>query len=428
LTILPTLILGMMTLQAAADTPAPIRVLAQVPAKSYYVGQAIELRIGAEAGTERPQVVPPSIPDIEISLIDNTLSPLGATGIGSQTSERNLFITRFRLIPHHAGLLRIPPVRVRLGARSGVSHPLSIPVQSLPPAGRTSAFLGGVGPFEVTAEASPSTLRVGQDFLYTVLVSGPAARGMSRGPDLSRLEKLALGLQVEPLTPSAVDSPPSRAFRFRIRATHAGTAALPPVLIAALDPETAHYVTKATPKVSIRVVDVPRFDPTALDYPNPPAIAPSTPGPWRWSRERLAALAGVVLVPALVIALVAAIRRGRNDPGRVLVRSARRLDPRQGAAATARRITDSLAEYLERSHGRPRGALTPVEARSAIALGTQDTHLGERSARLVAACDRARYSERPEDTGELIAEAHQLFNELKKAKLREGQARSEPNP
>ena len=42
--------------------PRPIPVVAQIPAKTYYVGQAIELRVGAEAAGERPQVDPPRDP------------------------------------------------------------------------------------------------------------------------------------------------------------------------------------------------------------------------------------------------------------------------------------------------------------------------------------------------------------------------------
>src|SRR5262249_28248423 len=105
--------------EAGVREAPSIPVLAQVPAKTYYVGQAIELRIGAEGESHRPEVVPPVIPDAEVALIGTELSPVAATGIGDLTRERNLFITRFRLIARRAGRLRIPPVVVRLGSRSG---------------------------------------------------------------------------------------------------------------------------------------------------------------------------------------------------------------------------------------------------------------------------------------------------------------------
>ncbi len=263
--------LALVGLSAEADQApsAPIPVVAQVPAKTYYVGQAIELRVGAEAAGERPQVDTPEIPNTEVALIGNELSPVSATGIGKLTSERNLFVTRFRLITHRSGPLRIPPVRARLGTRTGASRPLVVEVQALPLAGRPAEFLGGVGALAVEAEATPKTVRAGQDLIYTIQVTGPAARGMRSAPALTRLSHVPLGLQVEPLPPVVVNSPPSRRFRYRIRPTRPGAAALPPVAVAAFDPQTARYVTKVTPSIAIRVVDVPKFDPSTLDYVQP---------------------------------------------------------------------------------------------------------------------------------------------------------------
>src|SRR3954447_16338210 len=101
------MVLALAALTDPAVETSPIRVLAQVPSRTYYVGQAIELRVGAEAEGERPEVDPPVIAGTDVALIDNALSPVAAAGIGAQTSERNLFITRFRILPHRAGELRI---------------------------------------------------------------------------------------------------------------------------------------------------------------------------------------------------------------------------------------------------------------------------------------------------------------------------------
>ena len=63
-----------------------------------------------------------------------------------------------------------------------------------------------------------------------------------------------------------MNSPPSRRFRYRIRPTRPGAASLPPVAVAAFDPQTARYVTRVTSSIPIRVVDVPKFDPSTLGY------------------------------------------------------------------------------------------------------------------------------------------------------------------
>jgi hypothetical protein len=405
---------------AGETTRPPITVLAQVPAKTYYVGQAIELRIGAEAAEERPEVDPPQIPNTDVTLIGTQLSPLAASGIGGRTSERNFFITRFRLIARRAGALSIPPVRARLGARSGASRPLTIQVHNAPLEGRPAEFLGGVGAFAVEAEASLRAVRVGQEFTYTVVVSGPAARGMIGRPALGRFSRVPLGLEIEALPAVLVNSSPSRRFPYRIRPTRPGAATLPPVAVAAFDPQTERYVTKVTSGVPIRVVDVPRLDPTTVDYHAPPATG-SRGWPGRAS-TRLGTMVGLALVTVLLGVLLAraVLRRWRIDPRWWLVRRARRIAPHPDPAQTAREIIDTLTGYLERATGRPRGALTPDEARAAITEASGDAELGLEAACLVTLCDRARYAYAHPDPHPvtLVTEARRLFEEIgKKRKL-----------
>jgi hypothetical protein len=394
-----------------ADEPEPIKVLAQVKARPYFVSQAIELRIAAEGRSERPEVIPPTIPGADVALIDSLLIPVAASGIGASTTERNLFVTRFRLIAHRAGLLRIPSVRVRLGSQKGASPPLSVEVRSLPVLNRPAEFLGGVGSFELRADATQRSIRVGQDLLYTIEVTGPAARGMTESPTLTRSRQVPLGLELEPLPAEARDSPPSRRFRFRIRATRAGTASLPPVAVAGFDPETQQYVTRVTPSIPIRVIDQPRFDPASLEYSAPPrAIPQPAPRSDTGFGAAVAVLGGFFGLSIVVSVMAAVQNRWKSDPRRQLLRRARLLDARSSAGDAARLITHSLAEFLERVGGHPLGALTPLEARGAIARATHDDSLADRAAQLITACDRARYSEREDDTTALVAAARKLFN------------------
>jgi hypothetical protein len=75
-------------------------------------------------------------------------------------------------------------------------------------------------------------------------------------------------------------------------------------------------------------------------------------------------------------------------------------------------VTDALADYLEQTVRRPRGALTPLEAESGIAGATRDAALGTRVGRLIAVCDRVRYSDGESSAAELVAEARRLFAEV----------------
>ena len=72
----------------------------------------------------------------------------------------------------------------RLGERSGSSSRFQLPIHPLPPA-RPREFLGGVGRFEVEADAQPRVLRVGQELEYQIRLTGPGARGATSPPELN---------------------------------------------------------------------------------------------------------------------------------------------------------------------------------------------------------------------------------------------------
>ena len=129
----------------------------------------------------------------------------------------------------------------------------------------------------------------------------------------------------------------------------------------------------------------------------------------------LAALAG--------LGLFVKRRRVRGRGGRFAARLARRLDAAEGAAETARRVTEGLATYLNLTAGRPPGVLTPAEAAQAVEGLTGRPDLAEDARRLVALCDRARYSEDGADAEELVAEAKRLFRGLQQEESRAGEAR-----
>ena len=71
--------------------------------------------------------------------------------------------TRFRVVPERAGTLAIPAVQAQIKGRSGRSQPVSVSIQTAPLIGRTAEFLGGIGQFELRAEALPKVVRIGQE-------------------------------------------------------------------------------------------------------------------------------------------------------------------------------------------------------------------------------------------------------------------------
>ena len=164
--------------------PDALRVEVKVEGGVHYVGQGIELRVGVVARGIRPELDPPVIAGAEVWPIGTDLKPISVSGIGSVIAETNAFVNRFRIVPRRAGTLEVPSIRARLKDRIGRGRPVRVAVWPLPPEGRPPEFLGGVGRFAIQAEATPRSVRVGQELDYRITVTGPAAWGMTGRPDL----------------------------------------------------------------------------------------------------------------------------------------------------------------------------------------------------------------------------------------------------
>ncbi|HEX8203775.1 MAG TPA: hypothetical protein VF590_25080 [Isosphaeraceae bacterium] len=406
-------ILCLCALPGSPERPAPgseaepLRVRAAAPPGTYYVGQAIEVQVAVVAAGERPRLVAPRIEAAEVTPVGTALRPLAVSAIGDVVAEVNAYLYGYRIVPRRAGMLDVPPFVARLGGRSGASPRFRIEIHRLPTA-RPRGFLGGVGAFEVEADARPRVLRVGQELEYRLRLTGPGARGSTHPPEPG-FDRVPLGLRVELLPGEAVADPPARTFRYRLRPTRAGEATLPPVAVAAFDPASGHFQTKLAGAVPIRVVDVPRLDPAALDYGSPAAPSAARKVP----PGRVAA-AGIAAVVTVGLGWAVVLRWRRADLGRRARRWARGLEAEEDAAEVGRRITDGLADYLHRAIGRPPGVLTPEEARRAIAWLAGDPDLADRAGRLIAECDRVRYAGRGASAEELVRRAQELIRALRR--------------
>lgn len=407
--------------RAGAQSLAPLRVRTEVEPGPYYVGEGFELAVGVSAGDQRPELELPAVRQAEIWTIGTAFRPLNATAIGRVVSGENVFVTRLRVVPGRAGPLEILPITARLGGRSGRSRRLRLEVVGVPAEGRPAAFLGGVGGFSVEADVSPATARVGQELIYRITVTGPAAWGMTARPDLSRLARLAVAPRVEALPDEEIREPPSRTFVTRLRTTRPGDAVLPPVVIAAFDPGAKRYFSKATRSLAIKAVAVPAFDPRSLDYA-PPDTSREQRTREEWTR------AGVIsAITVGLSALALAVQRrwlATMAGGPIAARwFARRMGRRLGRdldegppAVAAREITQGLIRYAQLGTGRPPGALTPEESRRIVRDLTRSDELAGRAADLSERCDRALFSQRlpgcDADAADLLCEARDLFAAL----------------
>ena len=376
---------------------SPLTVLARIALGVHYAGEAIPIAVELVGGSRPIAIEPPRLKDGEIH----------------QASE-----SHFVLIPRRSGPLVVPAFTARSGSSLGRSKAIRLTVAAVPAGGRPAWFLGGVGMFEATASVEPASVRAGQAVEYRLSLTGPAAWGSTRAPDLSGWVARIPGLRVEPLPSSEVAGElPTRTFRYRLRPTRAGKWTLPPVPVSAFDPKTGHYATRSAPGLPLEVTPLDRFDPATLDV-RPRIKSRSIPAQ---PRPVWVAVAILAMLPAFTLAAWVWRRRaGRiDDPGRFAQDLASRLDPNWDEALAATRITEGLAEYLRIASGRPSGALTPDETRAAILIRGNDPTLADRAGRLVEACDRARFGDGESEKGRLVIEAKTVLASLAKDRGRQ---------
>ncbi len=388
-----------------------LTVIAKVRPGQVYVGQAVEITLGIVGNQVRPNVVIPAIEGAEIALVGTESQPISTSAIGAQIFARNLYRFRYRVVPRRAGTLTVPPFVATLAENSGASTPLKVNVQALPTAGRTSDFLGGIGAFDVDAAAEPSSVRRGQCFEYRISVRGLGAAGIHGAPALTRLEKLPLGLMIEKTSDVVVADIPSHSFVYRIRATVAGEATLPPVPISAFDPETQRYVTHVARGVPIRVTDVPGFDTSKMNYP-----VPLSWNPVAARSRRLPVVISVSTVALLVAGASIVLTRRKRTRGNLIRGTLRvqaeRVRNAENLPDLAAAITEGLVAFLAQAIGREAGALTPVEAEEGIARATGSAEMGRVAREVVESCDAVLYGGSTPDRVALRTRSLGLFKAL----------------
>ncbi len=421
----PVLLLCMRIEPARARPPDALRVRLEAGAGPFYEGQGIAAAALVLGRDQRPKIELPRLSHAGIWTAGTSFKPVSATGIGSVESAENLFITRLRIVPRRSGPLEIPPILARIDGQSGRSGPLRLTVEPVPFEGRPAEFLGGVGEFSVQASVMPATIRVGQEFVYRIGLTGPAAWGTTSRPDLSRFDRIPLALRVEVLPDERTSEPPSVTFVYRIRPTRAGSGVVPPVAIAAFDPRSMRYITKVTQGVPIKAAAVPAFDPRTINYTAPDGDR---------NRRMAWASTALILILCALLGLAVVIRRRRLLARQTSLRQAQRIARRMvrelshaGDAGTAtrsegevaRKIIHGLIAYARLGIGRPPGALTPSEARSVVHELTRSDDLGTQAAALVARCDGCLFSQRQtgHDAEQLVATARQLFRALGRASV-----------
>jgi BatD DUF11 like domain len=384
---------------AQTDDGTRLAVSVQVRPGPVFVGEAVELSVDVAAQRERPEIEAPNLNGADLTLIKAELRPISTSGIGGEVFVKNLFRFRYRLIPRKPGALAIPAFHAKLDGRSGASEPTRLTIKPLPNLGRTADFLGGVGAFALSARAEPDSVRLGQTFAYRITIEGPAAWNVDAPPSLARLQRADKGFTIERQNDIATAEPPEHTFIFRLRPMRGGDLTIPPISIAAFDPKSERYVTRATPSVLVRVADVPAFDPSQMIYKDP--------------SRRTSHLGLWPLVTGMLVLAIATLggwmrwwhARRETAPSRALKALRAALRRAHSAEEVALATTEGLTRWLALATGRAEGALTPDEAETGVTSWTGDPGLAHAARVVVERCDGVLYGRSPAEADDLRNQA-----------------------
>lgn len=132
------------------------------------------------------------------------------------------------------------------------SNTVTVNVQPLPQ-GAPAAFTGGVGRFQVEAEAAASTITLGQPLTLRWTVTGAGNLAQIAQPDLMLPE--VWRVYSDPTTTiSTTRGAGERIFEWRLIAEQVGTQTIPAQTFAYFEPEAAQYVTMDVPELVIDVL------------------------------------------------------------------------------------------------------------------------------------------------------------------------------
>ena len=315
---------------------------------------------------------------------------------GQTRVDRQPFTTlsfRAALLPQRPGTLAVAPATVVFDGVAGyrrvrdffgrtvrqpvrqrfvvASNELTLTVKPLPQEGRPAQFSGLVGRFEITAEAAPREVKVGDPVAFTVTIAGSGDLRRLQAPDLTAMR----GFREFRVSAAAVPAlTVERAtLRHTLRALHPEVTEIPPVRVSVFDAERGAYAelaskpipitVHATRQVTLSDVEGAAADvaPAAPVASNRDGIAHNYAGPALLIDQRfdlrtfaaspgglLALFAGPLLLAALRLTLLLRRYRPRRS-GAALAALRRSLDAAGPGAAAPTALLAALRAYLNDS-------------------------------------------------------------------------------
>ncbi len=314
------------------------------------------------------------------------------------------------------------PVRTRFERFSVRSDPAVLEVLPLPEAGKPAQFYGLVGPYTISAAATPTQVNVGDPITLTIRIGGNPYLKPVQWPQLEQVPGMAQGFKIPSEKASPVIEGGMKIFTQTLRANDDAVTEIAAIPLAYFDPEAGRYVVARTDPIPLEVSPTKVLTNADVEGTSVGSAARQVQairegfsanyyGPEVLANHRFLLLraaispAYAVLWSVPLVALVAsavfklatrtspeatARKRQRHAAGQAI----RKLRTAASAEANSRpdMLISALKEYLGDRFDRIAGSLTSADCRDIVAAATDDVLLAERFGTKVSELEAARYA------------------------------------
>lgn len=298
------------------------------------------------------------------------------------------------------------------------AKPVVLTCKDVPTAGRPDSYIGVVGKLTVTAELTPPQVKVGDPLTLTVIITGQGTLAAAAPPDLSRIATVSDRFKVYEATQQAKGN--TCRFTYALRPLAESEQAFPAIPISYFDVDQEKYVTLQTNSLPLRVTKAERLSSDQVVGARPlpgagkeletrregifanvtdlGAFADQSVQLDRWGTG----VGSMIGLTAIAMIGTLALRRRLNDGVSLRRRNApgrARARVRQASAdlaagrvrEAADQIQDALTGLVADFADLPEASLTPKDVCQHLEALAVDPALVEQIARLLNACDAARY-------------------------------------
>ncbi len=367
------------------------------------------------------------------------------------------------VVPSAPGELNFPDVLIQVGYPTGFERDIfgswsrtgerrlratprldRIEVLPLPQENRPETFTGAVGQFQISAAATPTTVRIGDPIDLSIEIRGDGELETLPPPNLAANRALTTAFRVpaEQLAGETRDN--RRRFTQTIRAISPDVREIPPIEYGYFDPQRGEYRVALSAAIPLRVTGADVVNASELIGAAPPAAAePAPTGPLDGlrgnesdARRLLAhtaqpstqAIATAVLVPPMLFLGLLGWQRYAQARGGDAARSRRsgalRTALRQlGAAGDAPRdvataVGAALAAYLADRLNQPPARFVGRDGLALLQARGCDAELCERWSQLLDRCEQIGFGGgAAEDAATLRHDASRCLQALERLRL-----------